>query len=118
MKVTAFNPALVTNNPDESIGFFKKLGFKIIKKLTFDSVNDIEYILENESGQRMDIVYDEKIQKNMNVCRINVDDFDEAVNIFSEHGFKFIIEPLVTKTSKVVAFETPNHYIIFILQEF
>ena len=88
MKITAFNPLIVTKEADSTIKLFEKLGFEK-KHLKENEVNDIDVStvrMKDSNGFHVD-VSKVPVPKDMVVIRMNVDDFEEAKAILVKHGF-------------------------------
>ena len=88
MKITAFNPLIVTKEADSTIKLFEKLGFEK-KHLKENEVNDIDVStvrMKDSNGFHVD-VSKVPVPKDMVVIRMNVDDFEEAKAILVKRGF-------------------------------
>ena len=90
MKITTFNPQIITNNPEPVIELFQVLGFekrhdqKEIGELKVEGIR-----MKDANGFPLDIsVSPVSLPKDLIAIRINVDDFDEAYQFFMEYGFK------------------------------
>ena len=86
MKITSFNPMIVTKKPEEAIALFEALGFERHHHKTggtevgeqgfgFSSVR-----MKDANGFYVDVCTAEsdRLERDMTVIRMNVDDFDEA----------------------------------------
>ena len=88
MKITAFNPLIVTKEVDSTIKLFEELGFEK-KHLKENEVNDMDIStvrMKDSNGFHVD-VSKVPVPKDMVVIRMNVDDFEEAKAILVKHGF-------------------------------
>ncbi len=90
MKITTFNPQIMTNNAKPIIELFQALGFqqnhnpKDIGEL---KVEDIR--MKDANGFALDISSPSiPLPKDKIAIRMNVDDFDEAYKLLTDRGFK------------------------------
>ena len=89
MKITAFNPIILTPKADETIELFEALGFE--KRHQKDGINDESITsvdLKNADGFRVDVTHVAQMPQTMTCIRISVHDFDEAYKLLESHGFK------------------------------
>ena len=88
MKITAFNPLIVSNEAESTIKLFEELGFeKRHSKTNEVNDNDITTVrMKDPNGFHVDVAK-VPVPKDMTVIRMNVDNFDEAKAILVEHGF-------------------------------
>ena len=90
MKITSFNPLILTTDPENTIKLFEDLGFE--RKHTKDDLEDREDIvgvrMKDQNGFHVDIVHSDRTKQDMVTIRMNVDDFDEARKMLEEHGLK------------------------------
>ena len=86
MKITAFNPLIITRDPDTAIELFEKLGFKQRHiKQNISEIKTTDVRMKDENGFYVDIAQGDG---EYTMIRINVDDFDEAIEFFMSHGFR------------------------------
>ena len=91
MKITSFNPLICTRHADEIVKVFEELGFEtthVKEKLNNEDIT--EFRMKDENGSHVDVssAGDKLPMPNdLTVIRINVDDFDEAMNFFTDKGF-------------------------------
>ena len=90
MKITTFNPLIVTGNAQAAIELFEAMGFERrhnIKantgKQDFNSVR-----MKDANGFHVDIAQIDGRTQDMTLIRMNVDDFDEAYAFLTARGFK------------------------------
>ncbi|MBR1663783.1 MAG: hypothetical protein IJ696_05600 [Ruminococcus sp.] len=89
MKITSFNPIVATSHCEEVVKVFEELGFE--RKHFQENIDDKDMNavdMKNEDGFRVDVGDIKGMQQDMTLIRMNVDDFDEAYRILTEHGFK------------------------------
>ena len=119
MKITSFNPLILTKNAEDIINLFEALCFEV--KHRNDNIKDREGItavrMKHEKGYHVDIVQSDAFDKDRMTIRINVDNFEEAYSFFEEHGFRpYTEKPANTKSSKSISMIAPNGFWISICQ--
>ena len=91
MKITTFNPMILSKNADEIIEVFGELGFKPRHQVdNIDNKNISSVCLKDANGLSLDVAQVESMAKDMTTIRMNVSDFDEAYELLKERGFKNI----------------------------
>ena len=89
MKITSFNPHIVSSDAASTVKLFEALGFE--KTHSKDSVtNDRDYTsvrMKDANGFHVDIVQSQVLHRDMTIIRMNVDDLEEAKAILTKHGF-------------------------------
>ena len=88
MKITTFNPLIVTKDAENVIKLFEALGFEKRHSLDANS-GETEFTsvrMKNADGFCVDVA-GVPVPQDMTLIRINVDDFDEAYKFFTERGF-------------------------------
>lgn len=89
MKITSFNPYIVSSDAASAVKLFEELGFE--KTHSKDSVtNDRDYTsvrMKDANGFHVDIVQSQVLHRDMTIIRMNVDDLEEAKAILVKHGF-------------------------------
>ena len=92
MKITTFNPMIVTNHLEEVVGLFEALGFekRHIPSGTGASGNAYtDCRMKDANGFYVDVaVTSAAIPRDIASIRMNVDDFDAAYQLLTDHGFK------------------------------
>ena len=89
MKITAFNPTILTSHPEETISLFEALGFErrhhdpSKEGIAEDSVR-----LKDSNGFYLDITTTDHFPKDVTLIRMSVDDFDEGYTFLKDHGFR------------------------------
>ena len=90
MKITTFNPQILTNTPEQAIELFQALGFekrhdqKDIGEMKVEGIR-----MKDANGFALDISAPSvSLPKDITAIRINVDNFDEAYQFFTERGFR------------------------------
>ena len=89
MKITTFNPLIVTAQSDDVIKLFEELGFEVrhVKK-DLDSTASKDVRMRDANGNHIDIVQVDQVPRDITQIRMNVDNFEEAYDLLSSHGFK------------------------------
>ena len=82
---------IISPKADEIVEVFKALGFEKTHNPTIESdfgetVSTTR--LKDQSGFHVDVADVKSIPSDMTYIRMNVDDFEEAYKIFTDHGFK------------------------------
>lgn len=87
MKITSFNPIILSEDAGEIIALFEELGFEQRHHKEDIANADITSVrMRNEGGFHLDVV-DVPMPQTMTAIRMNVDDFDEAYVFLKERGF-------------------------------
>ena len=77
MKITSFNPLIVTKNAEAAVKLFEDLGFtKIHEHAVFENSSNIS--MKDGEGHQIDISGPMDVPQDLTLIRMNVDDFDEA----------------------------------------
>ena len=120
MKITTFNPQIITKNADSVEKLFEELGFE--KRHDQENIGtlNVEGIrMKNSDGFYLDISQpDYPLPRDMVAIRINVDDFDETYKFLKDRGFKDAYENNVTETgsSKSAVVISPTGFGINLIQ--
>jgi hypothetical protein len=120
MKITTFNPLIVTAHSEDIISLFKDLGFEVRhEKKDLDSVASRDVRMRDANGNYVDVVQVDQMQRDMAEIRMNVDNFDEAYELLTAHGFKSTrTDGTISedKTGKGVGMVSPSGFIIALAQ--
>lgn len=121
MKITAFNPIILTKNSGPLLELFEALGFE--KKHIKDGIENgdvTSYDMKNSDGFRINIAQADKLPQDtdLTVIRMNVSDFNEAYEFLTARGFKNVQGDKVADTgsSKVALMVSPSGYAISLAQ--
>ncbi len=90
MKITSFNPLIVTPEPEKLVQLFEALGFEKkhhIKNAGNDDVNICDIRMTDPNGHHVDVASTANIKQDLTIIRMNVDDFDEAYDFLISKGF-------------------------------
>ncbi|ETP71347.1 hypothetical protein UYO_2709 [Lachnospiraceae bacterium JC7] len=119
MKITSFNPLIVTTDPESAIKMFEELGFEIRHTKEGISINDRTSVrMKDANGFHVDIAEGEK---DWTMIRINVDDLNETVKFLEDHGFhkarhEAANETVDTGSSKFNIMVSESGYILAVSQ--
>ena len=90
MKITTFNPQIMTSDANSLVALFEELGFEKhhnphgIGELNVEAIQ-----MKDANGFCLDISQPEiELPRDLVVIRMNVDDFDSAYELLVKHGFK------------------------------
>ena len=119
MKITSFNPLVITKDAESAIALFEELGFERRHKKSGinGSIESVRMRLENEDGKIFHVdVTSAPVPQDITTIRMNVDDFDEAYKMLEDKGFKNAQGDKVTDTgsSRSTMMVSPSGYSISI----
>ena len=116
MKITTFNPQIITNNAEQLIELFEALGFESNhKKEAIGEKNVTGIVMKNADGFKLDISQsDVQVPQDMVAIRMNVDDFDEAYDMLTARGFENFYgdKTADTPTSRSAVMRSPSGFSI------
>ncbi len=118
MKITSFNPLIVTRKQAESMELFEALGFEKRHSKVSGVSEDINTVrMKDANGFHIDITQANMMERDMMIIRMNVDDLDEAFNLLTAHGFKAVDgSNSLTPSSKSVLMTSPSGFGIDIVK--
>ena len=89
MKITSFNPLIVTKDAEPIIKLFEELGFTRRHSLDANTgMTDFNSVrMKDANGFHVDIANVPTVPQDTTLIRMNVDDFDEAYKFLTERGF-------------------------------
>ena len=120
MKITSFNPLIVTNNSEAAVKLFEDLGFEVRHTKTGindSDITDFRMRYESEDGKVFHVdIADAPVPQDITTIRMNIDDFDEAYNMLEGKGFKNSQGDKITETgtSRSTMMVSPSGYSISI----
>ena len=100
MKITAFNPLIVSPKAADVIALMEALGFERAHTKTGINENITSVDLKHPGGFRVDVAQVDQMPRDLTAIRMNVRDFDEAYDFLISKGFTH-------KSGRVV--ETPTN---------
>jgi hypothetical protein len=121
MKITAFNPVIVSSQGGEILELFNELGFEKRHTLVVDKKDGssvTRYRMKDQNGFYMDISDAASVQSDMTFIRMNVDDFDEAHALLTSMGFTTApgAEVITLKRSKILRMASPSGFQIELIK--
>ena len=126
MTITTFNPMVVTKKPEEAIALFEALGFERHHHKSDNTENEEQGLafssvrMKDANGFYVDVctATTDRIERDLTVIRMNVDDFDEAAELLKKNGFREskVVPANYTPTSKYAFFVSPSGFIIDLIK--
>ena len=122
MKITTFNPMIVTKDAESVIKLFEELGFERRHKKTGINDKDISSVRMRYTGEDGKIFHvdiaEATVPQDISTIRMNIDNFDEAFKLLEENGFKNAQGDRVTETgsSKSTMMLSPSGFPINITE--
>lgn len=112
MKITAFNPLIVSPKAAEVIELMEAMGFEHAHTKTGINEDITSVDLKHPDGFRVDVAQVDQMSQDITAIRMNVRDFDEAYAFLTAHGFKNVQGDKVTDTgsSKVTLMVSPSGF--------
>ena len=119
MKITSFNPLIVTKDAENTIKLFEELGFE--RRHTKEGIgdNDVTDVrMKDANGFYVDVT---KGDNEYTMIRMNVDDLEETVAFLEAHGFHKARHEAAGKTidtgsSKINVMVSDTGYILSVSQ--
>ena len=120
MKITSFNPQIITKDAASIAELFGEMGFekrhnpKGIGELNVEGIR-----MKDAGGFYLDISQpDVELPQDVTAIRMNVDDFDAAYQLLLAHGFKNFYgdDTVATKSSKSALMISPSGFAINLIQ--
>ena len=122
MKITSFNPLIVTKQPETVVSLFEALGFEKKHNPSGTSAIGNEYTayrMADANGFHVDVASSAAPrEQDLTAIRMNVDNFDEAYEFLTAHGFKNAQGGTVTDTgsAKACILYSPSGFGINLIQ--
>lgn len=120
MKITTFNPQIITKNAEPLVKLFEELGFeKRHNKEDIGEMNVTGIRMKDANSFYLDISQgDSPAPQDLVSIRMNVDDFEEAYNMLIANGFKNFYgdKQAETPTSKSAIMISPSGFTINLVQ--
>ena len=101
MKITTFNPQIITEDAESAARLFEAMGFERRHMKTGINDKDITSVsMKDASGFHVDVAQVEPghMPRDLTAIRMNVRDFDEAYDFLVAHGFRNAQGDKVTDT--------------------
>ena len=120
MQITTFDPIIVTNNFDQVVSLFEALGFeKKHAPVTNTGKRDVRsFRMKHPEGYHVDVADTPVPERDRTYIRMNVDNFDEAYDIFMAHGFTNTRGngTLDTKSAREATLVSPSGFTLALVQ--
>ncbi len=122
MKITSFNPLIITKDAEATIALFEALGFERRHMKTGINDKDITSVRMRYTGEDGKVfhvdVTSAPVPQDITTIRMNVRDFDEAYKLLEEKGFKNAQGDRITNTgsSKSTMMVSPSGFSISITE--
>ena len=120
MKITSFNPSIVTKDIEAVVSVFEALGFeKKHAPVTDTGTREVRgFRMKHPEGYHVDVADIPDIERDKTYIRMNVDNFDEAYDIFMAHGFTNTRGDgtLETKSAKEATLVSPSGFKLALVQ--
>ena len=120
MKITSFNPQIITKDAEAVAKLFEEMGFE--KRHNPKGIGDLDVIgirMKDANGFYLDISQpDMQMPRDLTAMRMNVDNFAEAFELLTAHGFKNFYgnETVSTKSSESAIMISPSGFVINLVQ--
>ncbi len=116
MKITTFNPLIVTKDPKPVIELFEALGFeRRHTKEGIDNQDITDVRMKDANGFHVDIAQWPDTTQDWTLIRMNVDNLDEAIELLTAHGFrmsKSFSSTVETGSSRFNIMVSPSGFIL------
>ena len=117
MKITSFNPTIISNKSKDLISLFEELGFEKRHQKDDLSGDDVHCVrMADAMGHHVDIISSERVDKDWTLIRMNVDDINEAKEELISKGFTVVNELLPTSSSLDVVMKSASGFYIHIVE--
>lgn len=121
MKITAFNPQIITKNAEPVVALFEALGFE--KRHNKEGIGELDVTgiqMKDPNGFRVDISQVEALPapQDLMAIRMNVDSFKEAYEYLTSRGFKNFYgdKTANTETSISAIMISPSGFVINLVE--
>nr|WP_316625134.1 hypothetical protein [uncultured Ruminococcus sp.] len=113
MKITAFNPLILTKDAEATIALYEALGFerRHTKSGIEGNVTSVTMRYTGDDGKVFNIdITEAPVPQNVTTIRMSVRGFDEAYQLLEERGFKNAQGDKITETgtSKATMMVSPS----------
>lgn len=120
MKITTFDPLIVSAHAEDVVKVFADLGFEVTHSPVTAGMNGdvLTRRMKNADGFHVDVADAKDASVDSMIIRMNVDDFDEAYNILKAHGFTNTRgdDTLNTKSAKAATMVSPSGFRIALVK--
>ena len=120
MKITTFDPLIVSPKAADAVKVFEDLGFvKTHAPVTeTETGENLTVRMKDSNGFHVDVSQVDSFPQDVTMIRMNVDDFEEAYSILKAHGFKNTRGDgtLDTKSAKEATMVSPSGFRIALVK--
>ena len=120
MKITTFDPLIVSPKAADAIKVFEALGFeKAHAPVTQTETGENHTVrMKDTNGFHVDVSQVDSFPQDVTMIRMNVDDFEEAYSILTDHGFTNTRGDgtLDTKSAKEATMVSPSGFRIALVK--
>ncbi len=121
MKITTFNPQIITKDAEALVKLFEQLGFERRHQQEGIGELDVKGIrLKDANGFNLDISQPDALPTghDLMAVRMNVDDFDETYQLLVKNGFRnyYGDSTASTRTGKSAIMISPTGFVINLVQ--
>ncbi len=104
MQITSFNPLIVTKDSENVIKLFEELGFERRHKKEGINDKDITSVrMKDANGFHVDVTQVDQLPQDITTIRMNVRDFNEAIQLLESKGFKNAQGEKITNTGSSIS---------------
>ena len=120
MKITTFNPQIITKDAQSAVALFEVLGFQ--RRHTKEDIGDLNVTgirMKDANGFYLDISQSDRLPVDcVQAIRMNVDDFDEAFRLLTDRGFKNFYGDRVVEnpSSRSAVMIAPSGFVVNLVQ--
>ncbi len=120
MKITTFNPQIITKDAEAVVQLFEAMGFQ--RRHTKEGIGDLHVTgirMKDANGFYLDISQSDGLPVDcIEAIRMNVDDFDEAFRLLTDRGFKNFYgdRAVENPTSRSAVMVAPSGFVINLVQ--
>ena len=120
MKITSFNPLVITPKADDTIAVFEALGFE--RSHTTESDTELTAYtsvrMKDANGVHVDITENARVPQTRTAIRMNVDNFDEAYELLKARGFVNTLGDKIAEngSSRAAMMMSPSGFGISLIQ--
>ena len=119
MKITSFDPLIISPNTEDVIAVFEALGFeRAHTKTNVDERGITAVRLTDPNGFHVDVSETTKLTRDLTSIRMNVSDFQEAYDLLVSRGFKNAQEDhtVIDSSSESAMMISPSGFSITIVK--
>lgn len=118
MKITGFNPTIVSNKAEDIIQMFEELGFSKHHDVSGHTESDFRNVVMKDANQNKVDIAQIETERDSILLRMNVDDFQEAYDLLIQRGFVNTRgdRTVGSATSKAATMVSPSGFVISLIQ--